>query len=116
MKAKEFIKESSKTFSPRKSDTMPTAFEYPDMVSANPYDIYRFGIAMADHTSPPAEGIINNHGLIVAYAPEEEAVIRAAEKVTGHRGKLVSNRGSSEPKSTNVTSPVAKPKRNRYGV
>jgi hypothetical protein len=116
MKAKEFIKESSKTFSPRKSDTMPTAFEYPDMVSANPYDMYRFGIAMADHTSPPAEGIINNHGLIVAYTPEEESVIRSAEKITGHKGRLVANRGSREPKSTNTTSPVAQPKKNKYGI
>jgi hypothetical protein len=116
MRANEFIKESTNTFSARKSDTLSTAFEYPDMTSANPYDMYRFSIAMADHTAPPAEGAISNHGLVVSYTPEEEAVIRAAEKVTGHRGKLVSNRGSNEPKSTNVISPVAKPKRNKYGI
>jgi hypothetical protein len=116
MRAKEFIKESAKGFSSRKSDVLPTAFEYPDMTSANPYDMYRFSVAMADHSAPPAEGVISNHGLVVAYAPEEEAVIRAAEKVTGHRGRLAANRNSKEPNSTNVTSPVAKPKRNKYGI
>jgi len=116
MKAKEFIKESPNTFSARKSDTMSTAFEYPGMTSANPYDMYRFSIAMADHTSPPAEGALSNHGLIVAYTPEEEAVIRSAEKTTGNKGKLVSNRGSREPKGTNTISPVAQPKKNKYGI
>jgi hypothetical protein len=116
MRAIEFIKESLNKFSAKKSDTMPTTFEYPDMISANPYDMYRFGLAMADHTSPPPEGALSNHGIVVAYTPEEEAVIKAAEKVTGHHGRLASNRGSREPKDTNVTSPVAKPKRNKYGI
>jgi len=43
-------------------------------------------------------------------------IIHAAERATGHKGRLVADRGSREPKSTGTHSPVAKPKRNRYGV
>jgi hypothetical protein len=113
MRIKDIISES---FAARKSDTLSTSFEYPDMTSANPYDMYRFSVAMADHTNPPKEGVLGNRGMVVAYTPEEEAVIKAAERVTGHRGKLAANRGSKEPKSTNTHSPVAKPKKNRWGV
>ena len=113
MRIKDIISEG---FAKRKSDTLPTAFEYPDMTSANPYDMYRFSVAMADHTKPPAHGVIDNHGMIVAYTPEEEAVIKHAERVTGHKGRLAADRGSHEPKSTNAQSPVAKPKKNRWGV
>jgi hypothetical protein len=113
MRIKEIVTEE---FTGRKSKTLSTAFEYPDMTSANPYDMYRFSVAMADHTSPPAEGAMSNHGLVVAYTPEEEAVIKQAEKITGHRGKLASNRGSHEPKNTNTQSPVAVKKPNKYGV
>lgn len=113
MRIKDIISEG---FAARKSATLPTAFEYPDMTSANGYDMYRFSIAMADHTNPPEEGVLNNHGMIVAYTPEEEAVIKHAERVTGHKSRLAADRGSHEPKSTNTQSPVAKPKKNRWGV
>jgi hypothetical protein len=52
----------------------------------------------------------------VAYTPEEEAIIQAASKKTGHKGRLLANKGSNEPGSTATQSPVAKPKTNRYGV
>ena len=48
--------------------------------------------------------------------PQEEAVIKHAERVTGHKGRLAADRGSHEPTSTNAQSPVAKPKKNRWGV
>lgn len=95
---------------------MSTAYEYPSMTSANAYDIYRFSIAMADHTNPPKEGAISNHGLVVAYTEEEDAVIKAAERITGHKGKIAADRGSREPKSTNTVSPVAGKRPNKYGV
>jgi hypothetical protein len=113
MRIKDIISEG---FAARKSDTLPTSFEYPGMTSANPYDMYRFSVAMADHTNPPKEGALGNRGMVVAYTPEEEAVIKAAERVTGHPGKLAANRGSKEPTSTGTQSPVARPKKNRWGV
>jgi hypothetical protein len=114
MRAKEFIFE--REFSQRKSSVLSTAFEFPSMPSADPYQSYRFSMAMADHTMAHAEGPISNHALIVAYTPEEEAIIKGASKQTGNHGRLVADRGSNEPKHTQNVSPVAKPKRNRYGV
>jgi hypothetical protein len=113
MRIKDIISEG---FATKKSNTLPTTFEYPDMTSANAYDMYRFSVAMADHTNPPAQGALGNHGIIVAYSPEEEPIIKHAERVTGHKGKLAADRGSREPESTNTQSPVAKTKKNRWGV
>jgi hypothetical protein len=71
---------------------------------------------MADHTVNYPEGPASNGAVIVAYAPEEEEIIKAGTRQTGHRGKILADRGSHEPDSTLTQSPVAKPKRNRYGV
>jgi hypothetical protein len=114
MRAKEFIIERG--FSKRKSAALSTAFEFPSMPSSDPYRSYRFSMSMADHTMSNAEGPISNHALIVAYTPEEEAIIKGASRQTGDKGRLAADRGSNEPGSTYKISPVAKTKRNRYGV
>ena len=113
MRAKEFITE--REMPERKSRALNTAFEFPTMPSSDGYQAYRFGIAMANHKEPPY-GPTSQHAVISAYTPEEEEIIHAAERVTGHKGRLVADRGSREPDSTETASPVAKPKRNRYGV
>ena len=114
MRAKEFIVERS--FPKRESGPMTTTYAFPTMPSANAYAAYRFGLAMADHTINYSEGPTSNSAVIVAYTPEEEAIIGGGELQTGHTGKLLTDRGSEEPKTTHKISPVAKPKRNRYGV
>ena len=114
MRAKEFITE--REMPERKSRAMSTAFQFPTMPSANAYAAYRFGMAMADHTVNYPEGPASNSAVIVAYTPEEEEIIAAGTRQTGHRGKILADRGSREPDSTLTQSPVAKPKRNRYGV
>ena len=113
MRAKEFIVERS--FSKRKSGAMTTTFQFPTMPSSDGYQVYRFGLAMANHEEPPY-GPTGQHAVISAYTPEEEEIIHAAERATGHKGRLVADRGSHEPNSTETQSPVAKTKRNRYGV
>jgi hypothetical protein len=114
MRAKEFIVERS--FSKRKSGPMSTTYAFPTMPSSNPYAAYRFGLAMADHTINYTEGPASNSAVIVAYTPEEEEIIQGGTRQTGHKGKLVTDPGSSEPDSTNTQSPVARPKKNQYGV
>ena len=99
----------------RKSRALNTAFEFPTMPSSDGYQAYRFGVAMAHHEEPPY-GPTSQHAVISAYTAEEEEIIHAAERATGHKGRLVADRGSQEPKSTGTHSPVANPKRNRYGV
>lgn len=86
------------------------------MPSSDPYQAYRFGMAMADHTINYAKGPSEQHAVIVAYTPEEEAIIQGGESQTGHRGQMLTDKGSNEPKNTYKVSPVAKPRRNRYGV
>jgi len=114
MRAKEFITE--RKLAQRKSAVLPTTKAYPNMPSANPYEIYRFGMAMANHEIVHAEGPTSNYAVITTLTPEEDQIVAHAEKVTGHKGQLVADRGSHEPGSTDTVSPVAKPKRNRYGV
>ena len=113
MRAKEFIIE--REMPQRKSSTMNTAFEFPTMPSSDGYQVYRFGVAMANHKQPPY-GPAGQHAVISAYTSEEEEIIHAAERATGHKGRILADRGSNEPLSTDILSPVAKPKRNRYGV
>ena len=113
MRAKEFITE--RKMPQRKSRTMNTAFEFPTMPSSDGYQVYRFGVAMANHKQPPY-GPAGQHAVISAYTSEEEEIIHAAEKATGHKGRILADRGSDEPFSTDTQSPVAKSKRNRYGV
>jgi len=114
MRAKEFITE--RKFSPRKSGPLKATYMFPTMPSADPYQAYRFGIAMADHTITHAKGPTDRNAVIVAYTPEEEKIIRAGEKQTGHKGVLVADKESHEPDSTNARSPVAGVKRNKHGV
>lgn len=114
MRAREFIVE--RELSKRKSAVLSTTFEFPSMPSADPYQAYRFSMAMANHEAGNAEGPISNHAMIVAYTDGDEEIIKGAERKTGDRGQLVADRGSHEPRTTNIVSPVAKKQTNRYGV
>ena len=114
MRAKEFIIE--RNFSKQKSGPMSTTYQFPTMPSSDGYQAYRFGVAMADHTMTYAIGPTNRNAVIVAYTPEEEEIIKSAAKQTGHKGVLVADKSSHELTSTGTHSPVASPKRNRYGV
>ena len=113
MRAKEFITE--RQLPKRVSRAMNTTFQFPTMPSSDGYQVYRFGIAMANHEEPPY-GPAGQDAVISAYTPEEEEIIHAAERATGHKGRILADRGSHERDSTATQSPVANIKRNRYGV
>ena len=114
MRAKEFIIERS--FPKGSNEPLKATYAFPSMPSSNAYAAYRFGMAMADHTINYADGPTANSAVIVAYTPEEEAIIKAGIKQTGHNGILIADKASHESSSINNTSPVAKPKKNKYGV
>ena len=95
---------------------MVTTYNYPSMPSADPYQVYRFGMAMADHTMTHPVGPTDRNAVIVAYTDGDEEIIKQAERQTGHKGKLVADKKSHEPENVNSTSPVAKSKKNKYGV
>lgn len=114
MKLKELLAE--RRFPSRKERVMSYTKNFPTMPSSDPYEAYRFGVAMSNHEIDHPEGPTAQGAVIVAYTPEEEDIIRGGESQTGHKGIEVAGRGSREPKSTNIVSPVAKPKKNRFGV
>ncbi len=82
MRAKEFITE--RKFSDKKSGPMKSTYMFPTMPSSDPYQAYRFGMAMADHTLNYPEGPTSNKAVVVAYTPEEEEIIKGGSKQTGH--------------------------------
>lgn len=114
MRAKEFIVE--RKLPSRKGGPMKATYMFPEMPSSDPYQAYRFGMAMANHEEKFAEGPVAQKAVIVAYTPEEEQIIKIASKKTGHKGRLVADKESHEPDSTGIQSPVARAKKNRYGV
>jgi hypothetical protein len=116
MRAREFLPEAAQGFSDRKSSTMVRTLAFPDMPSSNPYKAYRFAMAMANHDLKNEAGPADEFAVISAYTEGEEEIIRAAMSQTGERAVEVADRGSREPDSTNKVSPVAKPRKNRYGV
>ena len=114
MKIKDILNERQmKNF---RSDALPAGKYYPTMPSSDPYQAYRFGLAMADHTMDYAEGPAAQNAVVFAYTPEEEEIIKGGERQTGHKGKTLTAGGSKETSDTNKTSPVAKKKKNKYGV
>ena len=79
-------------------------------------------MAMADGKSTkgvdsPAETWFEKYNTHHPYTKEEDNMVRAAMNTVPTDGKHISKFGKSvEPHDTHKVSPVAKPKRNRYGV
>lgn len=84
----------------------------------NPYLAYRFGVALAG--SPAADidqrGTIGSNFHMIDYSDADEKIRKGAEKVMGIKPSRSTGAGSEELKSVNRTSPVAKPKKNKYGI
>lgn len=114
MRAKDFIVENE--LDNQYSSVLPMAYSFPTMPSSDPYQYYRFGLEMASDGKADKDGPAKQGAIIAAYTKEEEQKIKKAMKQTGHKGKILAKRGSVEPKGTQTTSPVAKPKKNKYGV
>ncbi len=85
------------------------------------YMNYRMGIAMAGAPTYPtemeADNWIGGDPLLSTYTDEEFEIIKAAAKQVG-AGTIQNWSGnrSKETADTNKTSPVAKTKKNKYGV
>jgi len=124
MRAYEFVTESrsnrqgdsAKGFSDDISNPMVMTFAFPGMPGNNAYRAYRFAMAMANHELASIDGPTSQFAVISAYTDGDEKIIRAAMKNSNEKALIVGNPRSEEPKSTNKSSPVARPKHNRYGV
>lgn len=131
MRASEFINEawSGKSHGKpakvrdRASDALPGVLVQRQLRNTDTYMQYRMGLALAaaradaaglvkfNQESSWAENFIN-----VMWANEDEETIRLASKLMGVTPTRITNNASEESKGTETQSPVAKPKRNKYGV
>ena len=85
----------------------------------NPYLAYRMGVAMAGAPDFPIDkkGPLGSNFVTVDYTEGETEIRRSAEKTLGVPSQEVTGKGSEEMKDVvNTASPVAVPKKNRYGV
>ena len=123
MRAREFIKEAvnkqkdhADGFDSVESDPMVTTLAFPNMPGNNAYRAYRFAMAMANHQTGERDGPTSQLAVISAYTEGDEEIIKAAIKKTGEKSIIVANKGSKETNSTHIVSPVARPRKNKYGV
>ena len=126
MRAREFIVEQQ-DLAPEQEAPMRQTYIIPGLSAADPYNNYRFGVAMAraraDYATalnPQNDGIdpykpewsketpFGEHGVVVGMNAGIQPVIDAALKMTGTKGgkKLVTSADSEEPPATNKSSPI----------
>ena len=100
-------------------DSIPGMTRYKD-TAAHYYDMYRMGVHMAgspdDHHDMADTGPTSNEFVTLAYTDEDQKIIKNSARAMGFKGVGVSSKGSKETDNTNKVSPVAKPKKNKYGV
>lgn len=121
MRAKEFIRESVKPLRKSAKQSLPNLITAPSLDNNNhPYLAYRFGVALAP--SPDTDGVYDEGPIgsafsMIDYTSGDEEIRKAAGKKMGIKFAKGTGRGSEELKGViNTVSPVAKPKKNRYGV
>jgi hypothetical protein len=114
MRAKEFIVE--RKFKDRKASVLSTAYNFTSMPGDSAYKIYRLGMLMGNPDMENIKGPAAANAVVVAYTQEEEEKVHRAKKRSGDTSQMLSDRGSTEPTSTDTVSPVAKIKRNKYGI
>ena len=119
MRAREFITEE-KTLPPEQADPMNHVFVLPGVNSSDPYQIYRFGVALARARSDAgtdkipnmptwsAEAAFGEHAVVAGFDYSVEPVIDQALKMARLPSKKVqvSTPDSLEPAMVNYQSPV----------
>lgn len=125
MRAKEFITEHGgmKKIDKTQKAAMKNAMTFPSMnqSTGSAYMNYRMGIALAGAPDYPtkmeADNWIGGDPLLSTYTEEEMEIVNAASAaVGGGKGQNWSGKRSQELSDTQKTSPINKPKKNRYGV
>ena len=116
----------SKKLPPRITDPMPATFIQKQLRNTDPYMQYRYGIAVAA-AKAMADGHLTNDDFEqeseyaenltqVAYTKEEEEIVTLASRLMGVIPMQITSSKSTETADVNNSSPVSKPKRNKYGV
>ena len=120
MRAREFITEQ-RELPPEQADPLRYTYVIPGLSAADPYNNYRFGVAMARARSDAGTDGLNDklpawstetafgeHGVVVGMNSSIEQVIDQALTMTDTLGgkELVSTADSREPELVDTTSPV----------
>jgi hypothetical protein len=91
--------------------------------NTDPYMQYRYGLALAaaradaaGHVKFEQESGWAENLTIVGFTPEDEEVVKMADKLMGVKATRVADNASREAEGTMTQSVVAKPKRNQYGI
>jgi hypothetical protein len=118
MRASEFVTEDSK----KKIDAsaisaIPGARIWPELDNSSPYAAYRFGVALAGAPDETMKkyGPVKQNMITLGYSDADDEITKAAGKTIGVKSRQFTPRGSSENDVSSV-SPIAKPKKNQYGV
>jgi hypothetical protein len=120
MRAREFITEE-RELAPELADPMHYTYVIPGLSASDPYNNYRFGVAMARARSDAGtDGLTKNmpawssqtafgeHGVVVGMNSSIEQIIDQALTMTDTAGgkELVSTADSQEPAFVDTQSPV----------
>jgi hypothetical protein len=98
---------------------IPDLESYPKLDNNNnPYLAYRFGMELAGSPDVDVDkqGGFGSEFATVAYTDADRKIIDHAKKKFGIPTKKQTSKKSKELDNVNKTSPVAKPKKNKYGV
>ena len=122
MRLRELIREGGKLPLPKTDKAaIKGAVTTPDANNhgGDAYKSYRFGLALAGAPDYPTKATndISGDPLLTTYTQEEHDMIMYAGKQAnvGPIKGITSNK-SEELSDTNKTSPIAKPKKNKYGI
>jgi len=120
MRAREFITEE-RELAPELADPMHYTYVIPGLSASDPYNNYRFGVAMArarsdagtdgltkDMPAWTAKTAFGEHGVVVGMNNSIEQIIDQALAMTDTQGgkELVSTADSKEPAFVDTTSPL----------
>jgi hypothetical protein len=123
MRASEFVNEGKVVDKGKLDGTagaaIPSAQSYPEILG-HYYDMYRFGIAAAmapaDDHHDFARQSVGPEMFTIQYTDGEREILDKAHKIMGVHPKKHTSQKSEEINHVHSVSPVAKPKRNKYGV
>jgi hypothetical protein len=121
MRAREFVTENAARLPAEQADPMRYTYVIPGLSASDPYNNYRFGIALARARSEAIKDEVNpnlpewhdetafgEHGIVAGMTPGIAQLIDAALTMTKTPGgkKLVSTPDSTEPAFVDTQSPV----------
>ena len=97
---------------------LPNGHVYPDLDNSSGYLQYRFGIAVAGapHQKMTTASPTGLKTVTIGYTQADEEILDAAAKTIGIPRVRLTTAGSNETSDVNQVSPVAKPKKNKYGI